>query len=275
MNPCRTDCPAGDCAGCVFPPSKAQEASHVTTDPTTQACMGGFCEHRKRCAAHIEFDRVHQEPSERKCQRGEEAPVATGRGITARDRILLALTAAGADGVAYCDLLRLAGAKAIAKALIAGRKDGLWCSNRRKNNLTRYYIDQADMQKAAAASRQEARELKRAKDDARKKAQRAALRALKRAKVAAPNPEKKPAPPKLQAAPKAPPKAAEPQRQAEANPEPRPTIIPPGLRVHHIPTPPSRYAVARVEPIFSGLPLGMYHPAESVLGRAYAQGGAL
>lgn len=35
MNPCRTDCPAGDCAGCVFPPSKAQEARPVKPDTTT------------------------------------------------------------------------------------------------------------------------------------------------------------------------------------------------------------------------------------------------
>lgn len=34
MNPCRTDCPAGDCAGCVFPPNKpqAQEAQPVKTN---------------------------------------------------------------------------------------------------------------------------------------------------------------------------------------------------------------------------------------------------
>jgi hypothetical protein len=239
----------------------------------TQACMGGFCEQRGQCADYLQADRLAQEPSQRKCHRGQEVPVVLHG--PARGRILAALTAAGSDGVAYVDLLRLAGAKAIAKALIAGRKEGLWCSNRRRNNLTRYYTNPADMLAAAQASRQEARAAKRAKDDARAKAKRAAKR---QAKPAAPRPraepEAKPVTQRPVAAVAAPKLATKPQAPTPA-PEPRPVVIPPGLCVHRTPTPPSRYAVSRVEPIFSGLPVGMYHPAESALARAYAQGGAL
>lgn len=56
-NPCRSDCPAGDCAGCAFPP------------PQHASCMGGWCSRRDRCARHLTADR--SAPFERLCEPGD------------------------------------------------------------------------------------------------------------------------------------------------------------------------------------------------------------
>jgi hypothetical protein len=51
---CRSDCPAGDCAGCAFPPT---------------SCMGGWCTRRDRCALYLSDD--HSFQVERLCEPGE------------------------------------------------------------------------------------------------------------------------------------------------------------------------------------------------------------
>jgi hypothetical protein len=226
----------------------------------TQACMGGFCTQRGQCADYLQADRLAQEPSQRKCPRGQEAPVALHG--TARDRILAALTAAGSDGVRRSALLGLAPARGMEKALIKGVKAGAWFSNGRGNNMTRYFLRHADMLVAMAAEERAMAEAKRARD-----------RNRKRVRVrASGKPVKHRANAKASVC-----KTAREWRQEPEKPKPdtRPVVVPATVNVHRIPTPPSRYALSRVEPIFSGLHFGMYYPAETAVTRAYAQGGAL
>lgn len=63
MNPCRSDCPQGDCANCVgfddLP--RARFAA-------LPACMGGWCSVRSSCALHHAADR--RNPAERLCSPG-------------------------------------------------------------------------------------------------------------------------------------------------------------------------------------------------------------
>lgn len=49
--PCTPHCPAGDCAGCAFPPV---------------SCMGGFCSLRDACKHHLAADR--RIPVDRMCE---------------------------------------------------------------------------------------------------------------------------------------------------------------------------------------------------------------
>lgn len=44
--PCRSDCPARDCAGCAFPPT---------------SCMGGWCSVRQQCARYLQPSLIAEE----------------------------------------------------------------------------------------------------------------------------------------------------------------------------------------------------------------------
>ena len=218
--------------------------------------------------------------------------------MIARDRILSALKAAGPEGVAYSDLLRLAGAKAIAKALLEGRKAGLWCSNGRKNDLTRYYLDPAHMRVAVEFARAAARTAKAARNNALARARRAEKAKARPVKVREP----KERPMQARKQPKAiqqaqnlrkPARAAltleklmhpapwwtvlEAEKPKKANPfkDAQPTnprnvkpVALPGCQVE-------RFKPTGEERFFSSLAVGNYLRSDSALARAYAQGGAL
>jgi hypothetical protein len=179
--------------------------------------------------------------------------------VTAREIALKAITEAGAAGVARSALLDLAPVHGMGKALIKGVKDGAWVSNGRGNNLTRYYLRHADMLVAMAAEDRAMADAKRARD-----------RNRKRDRVrASGKPTKQRGRPKGSVS-----KNPREWREEPGKPKPdmRPVFVPTTVKVHRIPTPPPRYAAGNAEPIFSGLPFGVYpHPAESAAARSFAK----
>lgn len=183
--------------------------------------------------------------------------------MTAREKILEALTKAAADGMAFSDLLKLAPPRGIEKALIAGRRNGLWYSNGRKNNRTRYYIDQADMQKAVAAERQKDRQLKRDKENAKYRAKRASAPKAKPVKAAAPKAPKKTACQSLPAARKSQPKPDQFKLAPPTNPHNVKPVQLPGCKVE-------RFKATGDELFFSSLSVGNYLRSDSAISRAYA-----
>lgn len=50
--PCRSDCPSGDCAGCAFPPTTRTRCEPSKPCPQAETCA--LCQRLDRCSATID-----------------------------------------------------------------------------------------------------------------------------------------------------------------------------------------------------------------------------